>query len=456
MVCSRQPPGILERVRMRAEDYQAILNARPMAFRYKSSTTTSRAFANEVTDSLTKVEERKRRRRATDQFAFELAVDLITADLLFGYFGKRSSWVYRSLHRESFKGEPVKADTFNAVIGSLLTLGLVEQHKGGNHSNPFKTTDGKPNFVPGLASRFRATHYFIEIAAAAGLMQGTLRRHYELQMPNKVIKLTKQSVGSGPNKLKGRTQIFQHTERTLAMAAEVKAINAYLNRQRYEGGIFSGLRRIFNEADAPGFKWDRGGRLYAVGDESYQMMKKRDRLSMRINGEPVVELDVNASFLRVFASMVDSPLPSGNDIYVGGGIHRDVIKAWVTATLGHKGFHKRWPVRLAQDLRDKGHLTDRGPTMKQTEEAACDLLPVMRLWPQSGLSWSKLMFKESESMLFAIRRLIFEEDTPCLPVHDSLIVPASAERRGLAALEAGFLYNSIYAPVFSVSRPPPE
>ena len=94
--------------------------------------------------------------------------------------------------------------------------------------------------------------------------------------------------------------------------------------------------------------------------------------------------------------------------------------------------------------------------MMQTEEAACDLLPVMRLWPQSGLSWSNLMFKESESMLFAVRHLIFEEDTPCLPVHDSLIVPASAERRGLAALEAGFISQTVYSPVFSVSRPPSE
>ena len=39
------------------------------------------------------------------------------------------------------------------------------------------------------------------------------------------------------------------------------------------------------------------------------MMKKRDRLAMRINGEPVVELDVNASFLRIFASTVDYSLP---------------------------------------------------------------------------------------------------------------------------------------------------
>lgn len=441
---------------MRAEDYQAIQQARPMAFRYQSSTTTSKAFANEVTDRLTKVEERKRRRRATDQFAFELAVDLITADLLFGYFGTRSSWVYRSLHRESFKGEPVKADTFNAVIGSLLKLGLVEQHKGGNLSNPFNRQNGKPTYMPGLASRFRATHDLLGLAASRGLTQEALRQHYELQMPNSVIKLTKQSVRSGQNKLKGQRQAFRHTEQTRAMAAEIQAINAYLNRQRYDGGIFSGLRRVFNEADASGFKWDRGGRLYAVGDESYQMMKKRDRLAMRINGEPVVELDVNASFLRIFASIVNYPVPEGGDIYAGSTLHRDIIKAWVTATLGHKGFHKRWPVHLAQDLRDKGHLTDRGPTMKQTEEAACDLLPVMRLWPQSGLSWSKLMFKESESMLFAVRRLIFEEDTPCLPVHDSLIIPASVERRGLAALEAGFISQTVYSPVFSVSRPPSE
>ena len=452
----RQPPGILRRIRMRAEDYQAILQARPMAFRYKSSTTTSKAFANEVTDRLTKVEKRKRRRRATDQFAFELAVDLITADLLFGYFGKRSNWVYRSLDRNNFKGEPVKADTFNAVMGSLLKLGLVEQHKGGNLSNPFNKQNGKPTYMPGLASRFRATPDLLGLAASLGLTQEELRKHYELQMPNSVIKLTKQSVGSGPNKIRGRTQPFRPTEFTRDMAAEIKAINAYLSRQRYEGGIFSGLRRVFNEADVPGFNWDRGGRLYAVGDESYQMMKKRDRLAMRINGEPVVELDVNASFLRIFASIVDYSLPKGDDIYTGGNLHRDIIKAWVTATLGHKGFHKRWPVHLAQDLRDKGHLKDRGPTMKQTEEAACDLLPVMRLWPQSGLSWSELMFKESESMLFAIRRLIFEEDTPCLPVHDSLIVPASAERRGLAALEAGFISETVYSPVFSVSRPPLE
>ena len=186
-------PGILRRIRMRAEDYQAILQARPMAFRYKSSTTTSKAFANEVTDRLTKVEKRKRRRRATDQFAFELAVDLITADLLFGYFGKRSNWVYRSLDRNNFKGEPVKADTFKAVMGSLLKLGLVEQHNG-NLSNPFNKQNRKPTYMPGLASRFRVTPDLLGLAASLGLTQEELRKHYELQMPNSVIKLTKKAL----------------------------------------------------------------------------------------------------------------------------------------------------------------------------------------------------------------------------------------------------------------------
>ena len=62
---------------------------------------------------------------------------------------------------------------------------------------------------------------------------------------------------------------------------------------------------------------------------------------MTIGGEEVVEIDINASYLTILHGMAGYPLPNRDDLYAIGGYNRTIVKAWITATIGHHGFHTR-------------------------------------------------------------------------------------------------------------------
>jgi len=94
--------------------------------------------------------------------------------------------------------------------------------------------------------------------------------------------------------------------------------------------------------------------LYAVGDDSYQMLKKAKRLDIKINGEAVVELDINASFLRILHGLRGFALPTSDDIYAIDGIDRALVKAWVSCTFGHTKFHRAWPKTVVEELSKQG------------------------------------------------------------------------------------------------------
>ena len=106
-------------------------------------------------------------------------------------------------------------------------------------------------------------------------------------------------------------------------------------------------------------------------------MKKKNRRLMLINGKPVVEIDINGSFLRILHSLLGEQLKDKDDIYAITGINRRLIKSWVTATLGHTGFHKRWPVKLSQQLKEKGIFEQKQYTMTEIEQIVLKEFPVM-------------------------------------------------------------------------------
>ena len=87
------------------------------------------------------------------------------------------------------------------------------------------------------------------------------------------------------------------------MEAEIKELNSFLVSFDLDGAGFSGYRRLFNDGDVEGFDFQWGGRVYAVGDHSYQGMKQQDRARMRIGGEEVVEIDINASYSLTYEEL---------------------------------------------------------------------------------------------------------------------------------------------------------
>ena len=111
-------------------------------------------------------------------------------------------------------------------------------------------------------------------------------------------------------------------------------MNKFLAGFELDGGSFSGYRRLFSNGDIDGFDFQWGGRLYGVGDYSYQTIKKTERQKMTIGGEDVVEIDINASYLTILHGIEGYPLPNRDDLCSIGGYDRTIVEAWITATIG--------------------------------------------------------------------------------------------------------------------------
>jgi hypothetical protein len=181
----------------------------------------------------------------------------------------------------------------------------------------------------------------------------------------------------------------------------VQEINEFIEEHDLRHGNHRGYRRIFNCGDAEDFAWNKGGRLYSVGEEdSYQQLSKNDRLRMLIDGEPVVEIDITASFLTVLHALRGEPLDLDRDPYAVPGLPRTVVKAWVNMTLGHHGFHRRWPKETAKEyLEEHGEKLGKAYPVRQVQEAVVSALPVLADWPEQKLTCFELMYLESEAVI---------------------------------------------------------
>jgi hypothetical protein len=94
-----------------------------------------------------------------------------------------------------------------------------------------------------------------------------------------------------------------------------------------------------------------GGRLYSQHfTNSYQVMGGDERLRMTINGEPVAEIDIRASYLTIFLALHGIQLPE-SDPYELPGLgpeHRNAVKQWMVGTFGNSMPIRRWPPRMLQ------------------------------------------------------------------------------------------------------------
>ena len=400
------------------------INAAPMmALNNRASSGNARKLVAELAELLLAQEQRKRQRREADQKAFDLAVELIIGDLFVNFREAAAGWVYRSLFRNSFTGDLIGHTTFTKTIRLFEQSGLIEKWQGGNIKTPFNEKGKYQEFHPGLASRFRATPKLQRLAASAGLTYANAKSHFLCELPRQVIqvKSTKRRLAGG-RKGEGRAIKIEPNHQTNALRQQVKEINSYLISHELSGGLFAGYIRRFSEGDHPEFQWDRGGRLYAVGSDSYQLMKMPERLQMRINNYPVAEIDISSSYLTMMHSLHGVPLPEIDDLYDVEGLPREIVKAFVTATIGNNKFHTRWPTTLSNELKKQGFDISKTP-MRSVQSKVCEALPVFEVWQQQPISWSRLMFMESEQMIATMEELMQMHDVPSYSVHDSIIIP---------------------------------
>ncbi len=161
------------------------------------------------------------------------------------------------------------------------------------------------------------------------------------------------------------------------MEADVTSLNKFLAGFESKGGGSFGYRRLFSNGDIDGFEFQRGGRLYGVGDDSSQTIKKTERQRMMIGGQEVVEIDTNASYLTILHGIAGHPLSKRDDLYAISGYDRTIVKAWITATTSHHGFHTHWPKNAIREIKDAGIDKSAGLTMTSLHPIILDHSPML-------------------------------------------------------------------------------
>lgn len=181
------------------------------------------------------------------------------------------------------------------------------------------------------------------------------------------------------------------------------------------------LRRYFNlppwqEDDEPRF--DLGGRLFGGW---WQSLSREDRHRIRLNGEQVVDLDYSGMFPRLAYLKAGLEPPEG-DLYAVSGLddprYRDGVKGMMNTLL----FTREPKVRMPPAIRK---LLPSGWTTAKVREAILSHHPGLAAVIEKGIGF-ELMFTESQIMVRVLLRLI-EEGIVGLPMHDGLMVPASAK-----------------------------
>jgi hypothetical protein len=242
-----------------------------------------------------------------------------------------------------------------------------------------------------------------------------------------VLKSSRTSVFEG-----GKRLAYEETSETERRRLQIQQINQWLadadidvepdandpdpdihNRQ---------LRRIFNNGS-----WFEGGRL--IGG-FWQGMKKRERSGrLSIQGEPVVTLDYHAMNARLLYATAGSALPMDDPYELNiPGCTRGTIKQLFNAMAYAEKRFVRWPKNLGDsDSRPRvWHATG-------VVEAAHPLIAPL-FWTGTGL---RMMYLESEILIDTLLRLR-TAGVIALPIHDAVIVRASAQSIAKEAMLSAF------------------
>lgn len=198
--------------------------------------------------------------------------------------------------------------------------------------------------------------------------------------------------------------------------------------------------RVFNG------DWDRGGRFY---NHRWSFMPKEQRLSIRMNGEPVVEVDYSAQHLRLLYAMLGYQI--ANDPYAVGSYARKAVKDAILIMLNAKtqaGAHKAITLKLTQAKLALAKDADDAKAQKLVDafegvdvgELIRDILsyhaPIWNFFC-SGIG---IILQNLDSRICeAVLKHFVSLNVPCLPVHDSFLVPASYEDTLIAVMKQAAL-----------------
>jgi hypothetical protein len=344
--------------------------------------------------------------------------------------------IYRVVGRSEFTDADVKYDTFTKMLDGLKALGLVGHQKG--QSRYRKTPFGNAR-EPGHAARFWATGKLMRLAARCGIHEDNVSEHFAPEPPKNPLVLKDYAVGKGKNKESGRRIKWKNTGLDTAEAkqleADVRELNDFLARVELAGGEHYGYERVFNN-----LSWKKGGRLYSSGDGCYQRLSEPERLKMTINGEPVAEINIKASFLTIYHAMARQPLRGSGDPYAAvAEVDRSFVKLWTTISFGNSNPATRWPAKTAKDFKkETGKELSKVARAKDIAQKMLETFPALKKLEMLSEAWAHLQYLEGQAVIGTMLILSREHRVPSFSMYDGIIVPRSKADIATATLKQVF------------------
>jgi hypothetical protein len=396
---------------------EALHNADYASLTRRAATDDSCALIDEVLRLITASEAGTRmRQRVSRADAFKEAVEGFLGDLL---AAKGDGWVYRLTGHDACTKGDISTHHISAVREGLKKLDLLEEVLGSQ-----QWSDGH---VTKRATRFRATPALKSLAIRYGVQPDEAEWHFVLPLPEHPLRRMGASTWTWGNKIRGRAMEIDYTAKVTAMQQVIRDLNNFLDSFVIMGGTHRGYYRQFECGDHPQFDWQLGGRLYSQGKHNYQQLPSAERRRMTIDGQAVCEVDVRASTLTIFQAARGQPLDfSSNDLdpYAVGGIHRQIVKEFITTTFGKSRLLTQWPQETVKEYAEAGTVLPHIRQVRDAATAAYPLLGELRRWDtQAPPLWAELQFLESEAVLRAMLGLQ-AAGIPSLSMWDGLIVPS--------------------------------
>jgi hypothetical protein len=411
------------------------------ALRNRARTQAARDLIARIRDDVQELEQtqakRIYKRRAVSGAKFVGAIERFVGDLLRVRAGTTGmANIHRALGSSRFADDNVKYDMFTKVLDGLKTLGLVGHQKG--QSRYRKTPFGNAS-EPGHAARFWATSKLLGLAAHYGIHDGNVGDHFAPEPPKNPLVLKDYAIGKGKDRESGRRIKYKNTSldtpEAKRLEADVRELNDFLLRFEILGGEHYGYERVFNN-----LSWKKGGRLYSSGEDCYQRLPEADRLKMTINGEPVAEIDIKASFLTVYHAMVKQPLQGSGDPYAAlSGFDRSIVKLWTTISFGNSNPATRWPPKAAKDFKkETGKDLGKLAKAKDIAQKMLETFPALEKLENLSEAWAHLQYREGQAVIGTMLTLKREHGIPSLSMYDGIIVPRSKSDLAQSVLKRMF------------------
>ncbi|HEX7857494.1 MAG TPA: hypothetical protein VF503_27750 [Sphingobium sp.] len=410
----------------------------PLRWNLRAQTDAARAAIDGLVERLEEVEaqagKRTRKRKAADRQRLWVTMEAMTLGLFNAYASPRP-WRGYPRGKEELSHFPdhseVTGTTVATIADFLVREGLADARRGG-----FDKEYGR-----GLRSRLKATSALYSLLAVERGLTAVDIVSAPVNMPVQL---------RGAKDANGRKPLLPFDKKPAIEAAEQRVLDgnalrascdisleggwAFADREEQADDVAAEradptdryavhLYRVFSEG---GFR--SGGRFYGG---FWQALRKADRKRLLIDGEETVELDFQACHIRMCYQIDGAPLPADYDPYTIPGIapqHRGAVKGLLLRWLG-SGPSSR--IRRPEALADWSR-----KDYDRFRQRITDAHPQITSWTRAG-HWATLQWFDSR-IADAIMADLTAQGIPCLPVHDSFIVPLSAEQAARDAMVKGW------------------